>query len=213
MRPDELREFFDEMAGLGVEGLMLSPGYAYERAPDQHGFVAREATSKWFTELLTGRRRRGWRFNQTPLFLEFLQGGWHLECTPWGNPTYNVFGWQKPCYLLDEGYCDTFAELLATTAWGAYGQASGNSHCRDCLVHSGYEPTAVAATFSSWRGLLATACLTLVGRVPRVLRPKSSTAVPADRRRDGSKRCPELHSVHVDGCPDAHDGKGLLTNS
>ncbi len=100
------------------------------------------------------------------LFLEFLQGRWDLDCTPWGNPTYNVFGWQRPCYLLDEGYCDSFAELLESTVWAGYGRASGNPKCRDCMVHSGYEPSAVAATFGSWRGFLATACLSVLGRLP-----------------------------------------------
>src|SRR5262249_16037499 len=89
----------------------------------------------------------------SPLFLEFLQGNWQLECTPWGNPTYNLFGWQKPCYLLDEGYVETFQELLDTTDWDAYGRASGNPRCRNCMMHCGYEPWAVSETFGSLRGL------------------------------------------------------------
>jgi hypothetical protein len=108
-------------------------------------------------------RRRRWTFNQSPLFLEFLRGNWDLECTPWGNPTYNVFGWQKPCYLMQEGYAATFAELLNTTDWSAYGRASGNVKCRDCMVHCGHEPSAVNATFGSLRGLLAAARITLFG--------------------------------------------------
>src|SRR5262249_30511583 len=99
----------------------------------------------------------------SPLFLEFLQGNWELECTPWGNPTYNVFGWQKPCYLLDEGYVETFAELLATTDWNNYGRASGNSKCADCMMHCGYEPTAVSEPFGSLRGLLGAARSVLFG--------------------------------------------------
>jgi hopanoid biosynthesis associated radical SAM protein HpnH len=164
--PDRLQEFFDEMMRLGVEGMMISPGYPYEKAPDQEHFLSRERTAAVFRQALAGMKRRGWRFNQTPLYLQFLQGNWDLECTPWGNPTYNVFGWQRPCYLLDEGYCDSFAELMATTRWSEYGRASGNPKCGDCMVHSGYEPSAVAATFGSWRGFLATAKLWLLGRLP-----------------------------------------------
>jgi hopanoid biosynthesis associated radical SAM protein HpnH len=147
---------------LGVEGMMISPGYPYERAPDQEHFLHRRQTIRLFRKLLDGANR-SWKFNQTPLFLEFLKGNWELECTPWGNPTYNVFGWQKPCYLLGEGYCDTFQELLESTPWSKYGHASGNSKCVDCMVHSGYEPTAVEHTFGSLRGFLATARLSLFG--------------------------------------------------
>lgn len=176
--PQRLRGFFDEIMQLGVEGMMISPGYPYEKAPDQEHFLSRERTTAVFRQALAGMQGRGWRFNQTPLYLQFLQGNWDLECTPWGNPTYNVFGWQRPCYLLDEGYCDSFAELMATTDWPRYGHASGNPKCADCMVHSGYEPSAVAATFNNWRGLLATACLSLLGRLPR-----------QGRRQQTAKRC------------------------
>jgi len=160
--PTRVREFFDEMAGLGVEGMMLSPGYSYEKAPDQEHFLRREKT-EWLFRRILGNARRAWKFNQSPLFLEFLQGRWQLECTPWGNPTYNLFGWQRPCYLQGEGYCSSFQELLETTDWSQYGHSSGNPKCRDCMVHCGYEPSAVAATFGSWRALWATARLTLLG--------------------------------------------------
>ena len=158
--PDLVRSFFDEMMRLGVEGMMVSPGYAYDKAPDQEHFLRQQQTTRLFRRLLDGRSHR-WRFNQTPLFLEFLQGKFSLECTPWGNPTYNIFGWQRPCYLIDEGWCKSFEELLATTKWSEYGRASGNPKCRDCMVHCGYEPSAVNATFGSWRGFLTTAKLTL----------------------------------------------------
>ena len=92
-----------------------------------------------FRRLLANASRR-WKFNQSPLFLLFLQGKWELECTPWGNPTYNIFGWQKPCYLMQEGYAATFQELIETTEWANYGRKSGNSKCADCMVHSGYDP-------------------------------------------------------------------------
>jgi hopanoid biosynthesis associated radical SAM protein HpnH len=160
--PRRLRAFFDELMDLGVEGMMISPGYSYTKAPDQDHFLKREQTTRLFRHLLNGAKRR-WKFNQSPLFLEFLKGNWQLECTPWGNPTYNLFGWQKPCYLLDDGYAATFQELMETTDWDRYGRASGNPRCADCMVHCGYEPSAVAATFGSWRGLLRTARLTLFG--------------------------------------------------
>jgi len=153
--PNAVRAFFDEMMDLGVEGMMVSPGYAYDKAPDQQSFLKRRETNELFEMILSNRSRR-WRFNQSPLFLEFLMGRREYECTPWGNPTYNIFGWQKPCYLLQEGYADTFRELIEDTEWDAYGRASGNPQCQQCMVHCGYEPTAVDHTFASFGGLLAT---------------------------------------------------------
>ena len=160
--PARFRRFFDEMMDLGVEGMMLSPGYSYEKAPDQDHFLKRDKTRRLFHRLLVNPKRR-WKFNQSPLFLEFLRGEFDLECTPWGNPTYNLFGWQRPCYLLDEGYVATFQELLETTDWNAYGRRSGNPKCQDCMVHCGHEPTAVSETFGSLAGFLRTVKLTLVG--------------------------------------------------
>jgi len=182
----ELCRLFDAMTELGVEGMMVSPGYPYEKAFDQEGFLSRERTQTLFRQLLEARGGRRWRFNQTPLFLEFLRGQWDLECTPWGSPTYNVFGWQRPCYLLDEGYCETFAELLQTTRWDRYGHASGNSKCSQCMVHSGHEPSAVITTFGTWRGLLATACLTLLGRLPG--RPRRQPRVGETTGRRPSRK-------------------------
>ncbi|MCY4614205.1 MAG: adenosyl-hopene transferase HpnH [Nitrospira sp.] len=152
--PPRVRAFFDEMMDLGVEGMMISPGYSYEKAPDQHGFLKRHRTQELFSHVLTKRKRR-WRFNQSPLFLEFLMGKREYQCTPWGNPTYNIFGWQKPCYLLQDGYVSSFKELLETTAWEQYG-VGRNEKCRDCMVHCGFEASAVAETFSSWSGLTGT---------------------------------------------------------
>lgn len=156
--PNAIRSFFDDMMDAGVEGLMLSPGYAYEKAPDQDSFLKRSRTHELFSMILSNRRagRRRWRFNQSPLFLEYLMGRREFECTPWGNPTFNIFGWQRPCYLLDEGYADSFDELMNETDWAAYGRASGNPKCANCMVHSGHEPSAVDATFASPAGLLAT---------------------------------------------------------
>jgi len=157
--PNSVRGFFDEMMDLGVEGMMVSPGYAYDKAPDQKSFLGRSReTNRLFEMILSNRRdgRRRWRFNQSPLFLEFLMGRRDYECTPWGNPCYNLFGWQKPCYLLQEGYADTFNELLEETEWDQYGRASGNPKCANCMVHCGYEPTAVNHTFASFGGMFAT---------------------------------------------------------
>jgi hopanoid biosynthesis associated radical SAM protein HpnH len=153
--PARMRAFFDDVMALGVEGMMISPGYAYAKAPDQHHFLRRARARRLFAQLLA-RPHRSWRFNQSPLFLQFLAGKRELECTPWGNPTYNIFGWQRPCYLLQDGYARTFRELIETTDWSRYGRASGNPRCRDCMVHCGFEPTAVDATFRSARALGAT---------------------------------------------------------
>jgi hopanoid biosynthesis associated radical SAM protein HpnH len=166
--PIAVRQFFDEMMELGVEGMMVSPGYAYEKAPDQKNFLKRKQTNELFEMILSNRpkegragsspHRRKWRFNQSPLFLEFLMGigGRDYECTPWGNPCYNLFGWQKPCYLLQDGYADSFEELLNETEWEKYGRASGNPKCQQCMVHCGYEPSAVNHTFSSFGGMWGT---------------------------------------------------------
>jgi hopanoid biosynthesis associated radical SAM protein HpnH len=150
--PNSVREFFDEMMALGVEGMMISPGYAYDKAPDQSGFLKRKETNELF-EMILSNRKKGWKFNQSPLFLEFLMGKRTYECTPWGMPAYNVFGWQKPCYLLQEGYADTFQELIDETDWANYGHESGNAKCANCMVHSGYEATAVDHTFSGFQGI------------------------------------------------------------
>ncbi|HEU5412460.1 MAG TPA: adenosyl-hopene transferase HpnH [Candidatus Angelobacter sp.] len=158
--PNSVRGFFDEMMALGVEGMMLSPGYSYDKAPDQRHFLGRARTRKLFRAILSNRKK-SWQFNQSPLFLEFLMGQRQYACTPWGMPTYNIFGWQKPCYLLQDGYADTFKELMEATAWHEYGTESGNPRCANCMVHSGYEATAVNDTFSSLRGFLSTIRATL----------------------------------------------------
>lgn len=161
--PVSVRAFFDEMMELGVEGMMLSPGYSYDKAPDQQHFLGKARTRRLFRSILANRKST-WRFNQSPLFLEFLMGQRQYACTPWGMPTYNLFGWQKPCYLLQDGYADTFQELMDATGWERYGTESGNPKCANCMVHSGYEASAVHDTFNSLRGLLATARATLFPR-------------------------------------------------
>ena len=162
--PKSVRAFFGEMMDLGVEGMMLSPGYSYDKAPDQRHFLGRAQTRKLFRAILSNREKR-WKFNQSPLFLEFLMGRRHYPCTPWGMPTYNVFGWQKPCYLLQDGYCDTFRELIETTEWERYGTESGNRKCANCMVHSGYEASAVDDTFGSIAGIFRAAKASLFGGV------------------------------------------------
>ena len=141
-------EFFDyAMNELNVEGITVSPGFAYERAPDQEHFLERTRTKNLFRDIFRiGKRRLSrWRFSQSTMFMDFLAGNQSYRCTPWGNPTRNVFGWQKPCYLLGEGYVRTFRELMDDTNWDSYG--TGNyEKCADCMVHCGYEPTAVTDT-------------------------------------------------------------------
>jgi hopanoid biosynthesis associated radical SAM protein HpnH len=161
--PNSVREFFDEMMDLGVEGLMLSPGYTYDKAPDQEHFLSRKKTRRLFRQILSNRQEE-WKFNMSPLFLEFLMGRREYKCTPWGMPTYNIFGWQKPCYLLQDGYTDTFEELINETSWEKYGTESGNPKCANCMVHSGYEASAVNDTFGSLGGFLATVRATLFNR-------------------------------------------------
>jgi hopanoid biosynthesis associated radical SAM protein HpnH len=197
--PERLRAFFDTLMDLGVEGMMISPGYSYAKAPDQDHFLKREQTTRLFRRLLSGAKRR-WKFNQSPLFLEFLKGNWKLECTPWGNPTYNLFGWQKPCYLLDDGYAATFRELMETTDWDRYGRASGNPRCADCMVHCGYEPSAVAATFNSLRGLLATARLTLLG--PKASDDSAVEPAPSTLSHGGEREL-ALYSIALASSPKA----------
>ncbi len=142
--PERVAEFFDYVMDLGVESITISSGYAYERASDQEHFLTRTQTKRIFRDLFRIRKREGkkWRFNQSILYLDFLAGNRRYQCTPWGNPTRNIFGWQKPCYLIAEGYEKSFADLMANTDWDAYG-VGRYEKCADCMVHSGFEPTAV----------------------------------------------------------------------
>lgn len=140
---EEARELCDLLTSLKVDGMMISPGYAYKKAPDQEHFLKRERVKAFFRAMLDGSRKKGWKFNHSPLFLEFLQGKHqHYNCTAWGNPTRNVFGWQKPCYLLGDGFVSSYKELMETTDWDKYGRGK-DERCADCMVHSGWEATAV----------------------------------------------------------------------
>lgn len=153
--PNSVRLHFDEMMEAGVESMMVSPGYTYDKAPDQKHFLGRARSKKLFRAILSNRKK-SWRFNASPMFMEFLMGKKQLTCTPWGMPTYSIFGWQKPCYLLQDGYADTFDELMESVKWSDYGTESGNPKCANCMVHSGYEASGVNYTFGSVKGLFQT---------------------------------------------------------
>ena len=145
--PEQVATFFDEMKAMGLDAITVSPGYAYERAPDQEHFLSRERTRKLFRGIFSrGRGAKAWPFNQSALFLDFLAGNQTYHCTPWGNPTRNVFGWQRPCYLLGEGYAQTFKELMKETDWDSYG-VGNYEKCSNCMVHCGFEATAVSDSF------------------------------------------------------------------
>lgn len=135
---------------LQVDGMQISPAYAYEKAPDQEHFPGVTQTRKLFSAAFAGGRRKRWRLNHTPLFLDFLEGKVDFQCTPWGIPSYSIFGWQRPCYLMGDGYTKTYTELIETTDWSAYGRGR-DERCANCMAHCGYEPTAVLASMSSLR--------------------------------------------------------------
>jgi len=146
MNASEAAEFFDFcMTELDVEGVTISPGYAYERAPDQEHFLTRRKTKQLFRDIFANPNSKKWRFSQSTLFMDFLAGNQTYQCTPWGNPARNVFGWQRPCYLLSEGYADSFRELMEDTDWDKYG-VGNYEKCANCMVHCGFEATAVADT-------------------------------------------------------------------
>jgi hopanoid biosynthesis associated radical SAM protein HpnH len=166
--PDEVAAFFDEAMTLGIEGIMVSPGYSYHHAPRQDVFLGRSASKRLFREIFKrgrsessgkGRSRTRWSFNHSALFLDFLAGNQDYQCTPWSTPTYNLFGWQRPCYLLtDEGYAPTFKSLMEDTEWEKYG-VGRNPACDNCMAHCGFEGTAVDDAFSHPIKLLKTTLL------------------------------------------------------
>ena len=151
--PNSVRRFFDQVMSMGVEGIVLSPGYSYEKAPDQSHFMGRARVRRLFRAILSNRKPT-WKFNMSPLFLEFLMGDRNYDCIPWGMPAYNIFGWQRPCYLLQEGYADSYKQLLEETKWEDYGVPSGNPKCANCMVSCGYEAPAVIDGFGSLKGFL-----------------------------------------------------------
>jgi hopanoid biosynthesis associated radical SAM protein HpnH len=148
--PDEVADFFDAAMQLGIEGITVSPGYSYQHAPRQDVFLARNASKQLFREIFKRRRARGrrWSFNHSALFLDFLAGNQTYQCTPWSNPTYNIFGWQRPCYLLtDEGSAPSYRALMGETEWERYG-VGRNPRCDNCMAHCGFEGTAVDEAFA-----------------------------------------------------------------
>jgi hopanoid biosynthesis associated radical SAM protein HpnH len=185
--PEKVARFFDMAREMGVDGITVSPGYAYERAPQQQHFLARSTTKRLFRDILRlGDGGRRWAFSQSSLFLDFLAGNQAYHCTPWGNPARTVFGWQRPCYLLGEGYARTFRELMDETDWDAYG--TGNyEKCANCMVHSGYEATAVVDTI---RHPLKASKVALAG-----VRTAGEMAseIPLDRQRPAEY----VHTRHV----------------
>jgi hopanoid biosynthesis associated radical SAM protein HpnH len=187
--PERMARFFDDVMEMGIDGISVSPGYAYERAPDQQHFLNRRATKDLFRGIFSRQKtaKRKWEFNQSDLFLDFLAGNQTYHCTPWGNPTRTYFGWQRPCYLLGEGYAKTFKELMETTDWDAYG--TGNyEKCADCMVHSGYEATAV---MDSVKHPIKAAMVALRG-------PKTEGAMAPDVSLDGQRAAEFVYSKHVE---------------
>jgi hopanoid biosynthesis associated radical SAM protein HpnH len=156
---EDIAKFLDLTTELGV-GVSISPGYAYERAPDQEHFLNRRKTKELFRKVFALGKTKNWNLTHSGMFLDFLAGNQEFHCTPWGMPTRNIFGWQKPCYLLGEGYAKTFAELMDTTDWDAYGTGAYEK-CANCMAHCGYEPTAAEAMMAhplqaamiAWKGI------------------------------------------------------------
>jgi len=186
-KAERMAAFLDDVTAMGVDGVMISPGYAYERAPDREHFLNRQKSKQLFRDIFRLGRGKGWKFNQSSLFLDFLAGNQRYQCTPWGKPTRNVFGWQRPCYLLGEGYTKTFAELMATTDWDKYG--TGNyEKCADCMVHSGYEATAVVDAVSKpWKPLM----VALRG-------PRTSGPMAPEISLEGQRPAEYVFSRHVE---------------
>lgn len=181
---EELADYLDTCTAMGV-GISLSPGFAYERAPDQAHFLNRRKTKTFFREVFAIGKRRGskWNLSHSPLFLDFLLGNQEMLCTPWGMPTRNVFGWQKPCYLLGEGYASTYRELIETTEWEKYG--TGNyEKCADCMAHCGYEPTAANRAFANPLRLLTLALRGLRTDGPFAQETDLSRARPAEEHHE-----------------------------
>ncbi|HEY3991698.1 MAG TPA: adenosyl-hopene transferase HpnH [Ktedonobacteraceae bacterium] len=133
-----------------VDAMQISPAYAYEKAPDQEHFLGVEQTRAIFRQAFAHGKRQKWRLNHSPLFLDFLEGKVDFACTAWGIPCYSVLGWQRPCYLMADGYASSYKELIETTEWEKYGRGK-DDRCANCMAHCGYEPSAVAATMRSPR--------------------------------------------------------------
>ncbi len=186
--PERVAAFFDEMTALGLDGITVSPGYSYERAPDQEHFLSRAKTKTLFREIFKrGRNGRAWSFTQSDLFLDFLAGNQTFECTPWSMPACTVFGWQKPCYLLGEGYVKTFKELIDGTEWEKYG-VGNYEKCANCMVHCGFEGTAVSQSVTNPLKLMKVA----IGGIRT--EGKMAPEIPLDKQRSADF----VFSAHVE---------------
>ena len=186
--PERVAAFFDEMQALGLDGITVSPGYSYERAPDQEHFLNRAKTKTLFREIFKrGRKGRAWSFTQSDLFLDFLAGNQTFECTPWSMPARTVFGWQKPCYLLGEGYVKTFKELIDGTDWDRYG-VGNYEKCANCMVHCGFEGTAVRASVTNPLKVLSVAVRGIKTEGPM------APEIPLDKQRQADF----VFSAHVE---------------
>ncbi len=183
---EEVAVFLDFCKGLGI-GISISPGYAYERAPDQKHFLNRKKTKELFRRIFALGKNRRWTFVHSPLYLDFLAGNQRFHCTPWGMPTRNIFGWQKPCYLLGEGYAATYKELMENTDWERYGTGRYEK-CANCMAHCGYEPTAADAVISHPLKALA-----LVLRGIRTTGPMAPE-IPLDKQRPAVY----IHNLHAE---------------
>ncbi len=192
--PQEVAEFMDMATQLGVEGVTISPGYNYDKAPQQDIFLRKMASKRLFREIFKRWRKskNKWSFNQSSMFLDFLAGNQTYQCTPWGNPTRNIFGWQKPCYLLsDEGYANSFKALIEETEWERYGTGRHEA-CADCMVHCGYEPTAINDTFA---------------------RPLTALRVALKGPRTTGSMAPDLPILYLDSNEKNEDVKVELSSS
>jgi hopanoid biosynthesis associated radical SAM protein HpnH len=186
--PARVAAFFDNVRDLGIEGITVSPGYAYERAPDQQHFLNRTKVKELFRDIFRlGRGGKAWPFFQSKLFLDFLAGNRTYQCTPWGNPARTVFGWQRPCYLLGEGYVQSFKELMEETQWDRYGTGHYEK-CADCMVHCGFEATAVHDAFAHPLHALAVS----LGGI------KTDGPMTADIPLDGQRPAEYVFSRHVE---------------
>jgi hopanoid biosynthesis associated radical SAM protein HpnH len=185
-KPEQLAFFLDFCKDLGV-GVSISPGYAYERAPDQEHFLNRRKTKELFRKTFELGKGKKWTLTHSPLFLDFLAGNQEFHCTPWGMPTRNIFGWQKPCYLIGEGFVKTFAELMETTNWDSYGTGRYEK-CANCMAHCGYEATAADAAISSPLKLIALAMRGVRTEGPMAPEISLENQRPADF----------VHSLHVE---------------
>ncbi len=204
--PERMAAFFDRMMEIGLDDMTISPGYAYERAADQEHFLNREKTKSMFRDIFRLGKERvkqgktKWRFSQSSLFLDFLTGNQTYECTPWGLPTRNIFGWQRPCYLLGEGFAKTYKELIETTDWEKYGTGKYEK-CANCMVHCGYEPTAANDAFTN---PLKALWVSLRG-------PKTEGAMAKDIDLSHQRPAEYVFSTHVqEALAKLHSGQNLV---